>query len=59
MLGFQSFEELATRNLNNIGFEPSYQRQQFVDLMEKNGEIKDSKPFGFVRTIKNFSLKKR
>jgi PAS domain S-box-containing protein len=41
MLGFKSFEELAKRNLNETGFESSYQRQQFIDMIEKEGEIKD------------------
>jgi PAS domain S-box-containing protein len=39
MLGFQSFEELSARNLKETGYAPSYQRQQFVDQIEKKGEI--------------------
>jgi PAS domain S-box-containing protein len=41
MLGFQSFEELAKRNLKKTGYGPSYQRQQFIDQIEKEGEVKD------------------
>ncbi|TAL76750.1 MAG: PAS domain S-box protein, partial [Bacteroidetes bacterium] len=39
MLGFQSFEELVARNLNDKGYEPSYLRQQFIDQIEKEGEV--------------------
>jgi PAS domain S-box-containing protein len=41
MLGFQSFEELAARNLKETGYGPSYQRQKFIDQIEKQGEVKD------------------
>ena len=41
MLGFQSFEELSAINLKESGFEQPYQRQQFVDQIEKEGEIKN------------------
>jgi PAS domain S-box-containing protein len=41
MLGFQSFGELAARNLTEAGYGPSYKRQQFVDQIEKEGEVKD------------------
>ncbi len=41
MLGFQSFEELASRNLRETGYGPSYERQIFIDQIEKDGEIKD------------------
>jgi|GEM_PF-1098061 len=41
MLGFQSFEELAKRNLRKPGYGPSYQRQVFIDQVEKEGEVKD------------------
>jgi len=41
MLGFQSFEELAKRNLRKPGYGPSYQRKVFIDQVEKEGEVKD------------------
>ena len=41
MLGYSSFDELATRNLENDGFEPTYNRKQFKKQIEKNGEIKN------------------
>ena len=41
MLGFQSFEELSARNVKKTGYGPSYQRQQFVDQIEKDGEVKN------------------
>ena len=41
MLGFQSIEELTARNIKEIGYGPSYQRQQFIDQIEKEGEVKD------------------
>ena len=39
MLGYSSFEELAARDLNATGFEPEYSRRQFMELLEKNGEV--------------------
>ncbi len=41
MLGFQSFEELAARDLEEEGYGPSYKRQSFFDQIEKDGEVKD------------------
>ncbi len=41
MLGFQSFEELTERNLNESGYSPSYQRKSFIDQIEREGEVKD------------------
>lgn len=40
MLGYSSFEELASRNLEQNGFEPSYPRRIFMDIMEKEGEVR-------------------
>jgi len=40
MLGYSSFDELAVRNLEVNGFEPSYPRAQFIELIEKEGEIR-------------------
>ncbi len=39
MLGYSSFEELAARNLEEEGFEPTYERKQFVEQIEINGEV--------------------
>ncbi len=39
MLGYSSFEEFASRDLNAGGFEPEYNRSQFIDLMEAQGEV--------------------
>ncbi len=39
MLGYSSFEELALRNLEREGFEPSYPRSQFKELMESQSEV--------------------
>ena len=41
MLGYPSFEKLAERNLENEGFEPSYQRSDFLERIEKEGEINE------------------
>ncbi|MGA2326450.1 MAG: PAS domain S-box protein [Bryobacteraceae bacterium] len=40
MLGYSSFEELATRNLEHEGFDPSYDRREFRAALEGGGEIK-------------------
>ena len=39
LLGYSSFEELATRNLEIEGFEPSYTRKQFIDQLERKGVV--------------------
>lgn len=39
-LGYSSFEELVNRNLENEGFEPTYDRKHFIKLLETNGEVK-------------------
>lgn len=39
MLGFRSFEELAKRNLEHEGFEPSYPRREFRERLEHDGRI--------------------
>ena len=39
MLGYASFEELADRNLEEVGFEPEYPRKLFKQRMEKEGQI--------------------
>ncbi len=40
MLGFESFEKFAQRNLEQEDYEPSYNRKQFKKEIETNGEIK-------------------
>jgi PAS domain S-box-containing protein len=40
MLGYLSFDELAPRDLEKNGFEPSYPRRQFIEMIEKHGEVK-------------------
>jgi PAS domain S-box-containing protein len=40
MLGYSSFDELAARNLEQSGFEPDYNRTQFVETIEREGQIK-------------------
>ncbi len=39
MLGFKTFAELADRNLEEDGFEPSYPRKRFHERMEQEGEV--------------------
>ena len=40
MLGYSSFDDLSIRNLEKNGFEPSYPRAQFVEIIKKDGEVK-------------------
>jgi len=40
MLGYASFEELASRNLSEEGFEPDYPRSYFQDRIARDGEIR-------------------
>jgi two-component system cell cycle sensor histidine kinase/response regulator CckA len=40
MLGYSSFDDLAARDLKKNGFEPSYPRSRFVEMIEKEGEVK-------------------
>lgn len=39
MLGFDSSDELRTRNLEKDGYEPDYSRDKFIELINKNGII--------------------
>jgi PAS domain S-box-containing protein len=39
MLGYSSFGELAERNLEKDGFEPSYPRSDFLKRLDKDGKI--------------------
>jgi len=41
MLGYQSFDELAKRNLEQNGFEPPYQRKAFLEKIEQTGEVEN------------------
>jgi len=40
MLGYSSFDELARRNLEKEGFDLSYSRKHFIEIIEKEGEVK-------------------
>jgi len=40
MLGFESFEQLAALNIVQDGLEPDYERSQFRELMEQQGEVR-------------------
>jgi len=40
MLGYESLEDLAKRNLEEEGFEPDFPRNQFKERMERDGEIR-------------------
>ena len=39
MLGYQSFAELSTHNLEEDGYHASYSRQQFKERIESEGEV--------------------
>src|SRR5664280_1845347 len=39
MLGFDSFKQLAHRNLDHEGYEPDYPRSEFMKTIEKEGKI--------------------
>lgn len=39
MLGYDSFEELAARNLEEEDYEPDYPRKKFLETIEKDGKI--------------------
>jgi PAS domain S-box-containing protein len=39
LLGYDSFEDLASRNLEREGFEPHYCREDFKAQLERDGEI--------------------
>lgn len=40
MLGYESVEELSTRNLEQQGYEPEYPRSLFKERIEREGEIR-------------------
>ena len=39
LLGYDSFEELKKRNLEESGFEPEYPREKFKEEIKKNGKV--------------------
>jgi len=39
MLGYDSFEQLAERNIEQVGFNPSYPRKDFIDKIDREGEV--------------------
>jgi PAS domain S-box-containing protein len=39
ILGYTSFQKLAERNLEKDGFEPTYQRKEFLEKIERDGEV--------------------
>jgi len=39
LLGYDSFEQLAARNLEQEGFEPQYRRAEFKARLERDGEV--------------------
>jgi PAS domain S-box-containing protein len=39
MLGFDTFEQLANRNLQQEGFDPDYPRSEFIETIEKDGRV--------------------
>ena len=54
LLGYSYFEEIASINLEQAGFEPNHDRKQFLEQIEMNGEIKG---FESEWTCKNGSVK--
>jgi PAS domain S-box-containing protein len=57
MLGFKSFEELETRNLNEEGFMTSFHRKQFIDQIEKDGEVKEHEAIWICRDGKEIEVR--
>jgi PAS domain S-box-containing protein len=39
MLGYETFEELAKRNLEKTGYEPRYPRSRFMERIERDGTV--------------------
>jgi len=39
LLGFEKFEELAERNLEQYGYEPGFSRNKFKKLIQEKGEV--------------------
>ncbi len=40
MLGYSTYDELSTRNLEMSGFEPSYERSEFIKTIESDGMVR-------------------
>jgi PAS domain S-box-containing protein len=40
MLGYDSFDELLARDLEKDGFQPTYPRERFKEMMERDGRVK-------------------
>lgn len=40
LLGYSSFDKLSKRNLEESGFEPSYERARFIEMIESKGMLK-------------------
>jgi len=45
MLGYPSFEELASVNLESSGYHPGYERRLFRERIERDGEIRGMESF--------------
>jgi PAS domain S-box-containing protein len=41
LLGYASFEALTARDLSKNGYGPTYSRAQFLEIIERDGEIRD------------------
>ncbi len=39
MLGYKSFDELTGYNLNENGYEPGYERSEFLERVDKEGQV--------------------
>jgi PAS domain S-box-containing protein len=57
MIGYQSFDELASINLNSKGFGTPSQRQKFVNEIEKEGEIRDAEDIWFSKEGKEINIR--
>ena len=57
MIGFHSFKELSEINLNKAGIGTTFNRQQFIDQIEKYGEIKNLETIWVTREGKEIFVK--
>jgi PAS domain S-box-containing protein len=57
MLGFQSSEDLTSKNIKDAGFGPSYDRRQFIDQIERDGEIKEMEAIWICRNGKKIFVR--
>jgi PAS domain-containing protein len=51
MLGYSSFEELSSRNLDEVGFEPGFPRSCFQEMIDRDGEIRGLESAWTRRTV--------